>query len=80
MTTTSRITPFSNGTEYHIWLESNCYKCCKYAADSISVEDGACEIELALSDACMDDGTIDNSIYSRMGERTGKCCEFQQVN
>lgn len=79
MTTSSRITPFSNGTEYHIWLECNCCKCEKYAPDAMSVEDGACEIELALSEACLSDGTVESSIFDRMGQKTGKCCKFQQL-
>lgn len=79
MSTTSKITPFSNGTEYHVWLESNCCKCEKYAPDAMSVEDGACEIELALSDACLGDGTIETSIYERMGQKAGKCTEFSQI-
>ena len=76
MTINSRITPFANGSEYLSWLEGNCYKCEKYAPDAMSVEDGACEIELALGEGSIGDGTIERTIFDRMGKSSGKCCEF----
>jgi hypothetical protein len=79
MTTTSRITPFANGSEYLSWLEGNCLKCRKYAPDAMSVEDGACEIELALGEGSVGDGSIESSIYNRMGQKTGKCTEFSKI-
>lgn len=77
MTTTSRITPFANGSEYLSWLEGDCYKCEKYAPNAMSIEDGACEIELALSEACMGDGTIERTIFDRMGKVTGNAVNLR---
>lgn len=52
------IRPFSNGSEYTSWLQRNCYRCPKQ---------NACDLEYALSSACVLDGTITPQIASRLG-------------
>ena len=55
-----RVRIFSNGFEYEAWTERNCDRCPKA---------GACEIEEALSSACVLDGTIAPEVAERLGYR-----------
>ena len=59
------IKPFSNGTQCLDWQASNCERCKKYRRDFMDPE--ACPIDLALGDACIDDGKITNKMAKRMG-------------
>lgn len=47
--------PFSNNTEYEIFLENFCYRCNKHKTDKNGfcafVSDGGCSIENAMEDA-----------------------------
>ena len=47
--------PFSNGTEYEIFLDNFCYRCKKHKVDKDGfcafVADGGCPVENAMEDA-----------------------------
>ena len=62
------VIPFSNGTQYLDWSESNCRTCTKAAPPDVSRwEDMPCAIERALSEAVMADGRIPLAIWDQMG-------------
>lgn len=62
--------PFSNGTQYMDWQESNCCTCAKYRPDETD-EEKCCPIEYALSFAAIDDGSVTDEIARRMGYKPG---------
>ena len=74
--------PFSNGTEFMIFREMNCWKC-KKDYDERTMKHGIntlCDIEQALSEASVGDGTISDYIAKRAGldkDWDGKCLEFE---
>jgi hypothetical protein len=57
-----RIQPFYCGSQYMDWLTANCERCKKY-----DLEQSSCEIDSALFEACIDDGTVSEEIAVRMG-------------
>lgn len=65
-----RYRPFSNGTEFGMWIESNCCRgekgCRNYRPDATSSRDG-CPIEVAVAVGGMRDGTIPARIGLRGG-------------
>lgn len=62
------VRPFYCGTQYMDWLENNCYRGCSKAAPvDATLDEMPCEIERALSWACMDDGTVSAEMGRRMG-------------
>lgn len=78
MTTLPVVSPFSCGTQYADWTEANCMTCDKgWRPD----RDSECDIEQALSFACIDDGTVPAEIADRMGRGEGRynwpCREHQ---
>lgn len=73
------IHPFSNGSQFMDWLDSNCCNCAKYSFASDPAtgktrepldEDQVCQIELALHEACYGDGTVSPDMAGRMGYST----------
>lgn len=62
----NRVRPFSNGTEFHMWLSYNCEGCCRYRPNATTSRDG-CPIEVALSLGSASDGTIPERIAVRGG-------------
>lgn len=74
---------FSNGTEFLIWAEFNCYLCRKSVQCTCGTELPTCSIERALLVACIGDGMVTQEIKSRMdggvvdGRR--RCGEFEEV-
>ncbi len=72
----TRIYVFSNGSQDGDWITANCQKCIKSHADC-----SACDIELALTCAYFDDGTVSKEIADRMGYEplvyNLKCGEFE---
>lgn len=58
-----KLYPFANGTEYQFWDEVNCSRCTK--ADYVDA--GKCELQHALFEAEMDDGSLPESIMVRLG-------------
>lgn len=56
-----RVSPFSNGSEYEMWLARNCQRGCKgcrsYNPNASTSRDG-CAIEVALSLASATDGLV----------------------
>ena len=63
------IRPFSCGTQYIDWENANCCQCKKYSDDA-----SACDLQLALSVACVGDGTIDWETAERIGYEQGQYC------
>jgi len=53
----TEVIPFSNGTEFMDWQESNCNKCVKYETESGKEEDAKCKLAFHL-----DLGTIIGNI------------------
>jgi hypothetical protein len=77
---TGRISPFYNGTQYLDWQDANCCHCKKYTG-----ENGACEINDAISLAACGDGTVSAEIAERMGYSNPlaycwKCLEREDEN
>ncbi len=84
-----RINPFSNGSQYIDWENANCCKCAKHPFDEDELFDivrntpeKLCEIFLALSEACVGDGTISPEIAKRMAypgslEYCWRCGEYK---
>ncbi len=66
MTTTVR--PFSNGTQYADWTDSNCNRCTKgvHRLDD-EIAWPTCELEAALLTACFESGEIPLFIAERIG-------------
>lgn len=61
-----RYTPFSNGTQFCDWEESNCNRCQKVDISG-PYDKSECPIFNALTLAYVDDGTVDEEIAKRMG-------------
>lgn len=62
-----RIRPFSQGTQYLDWNCANCCTCARYNVKDGEVVEPVCELEEALSLACVLDGTIEPEIAVRLG-------------
>ena len=58
-----RIRPFDNGIHLSGWQASNCQRCTKFDVELTPV----CDIDYALLDAYMFDGTVSPEIAERMG-------------
>jgi hypothetical protein len=69
MSDAATVRPFSNGSQYGDWTDSNCATCRKAAKDGGPV---ACEIELALVTAYVGDGVIPLGVADRMGRDHGR--------
>lgn len=54
---------FSNGTEAECWMNENCDKCIKHSQEEL----GHCEIEDAIAEGWIGNGTIPLHIAKRMG-------------
>lgn len=61
------VRPFSNGSQYMDWTANNCETCTKAAPPDVSLDEMPCEIEKALTWACLDAGTIPLPMADRMG-------------
>lgn len=69
--------PYSNGSEFHSWLESNCDKCAKFKPMEGEVwPEQDCEIVEAILDS-MASQLVSPDIYKRMGGKTFRCAEWQ---
>ncbi len=66
----SRVSPFSNGSQFVDWLASSCDKCAK--AYDHNAETFVCDLEEALTEACVFDGTVSAEVAAKLGvpERT----------
>ena len=66
-----RYQPFSCGTQGGDWRSANCDRCTKSWENNGGPEGsnahGPCEIDNALADAFMDDGSVSENIARRMG-------------
>ena len=61
---TTKIRPFSTGTQYIDWQDANCCRCQRGGEDGQGV---GCEIADALGEACIGDGEVSEDIARRMG-------------
>jgi len=59
-----RTIPFANGSQYMDWYWHNCDKCLKAWTKEAGFR---CEIDKALGEASITDGTISAEIAERMG-------------
>lgn len=76
--TEKMISVFANGSEYGWWLSRNCERCKKYDPTFETVP--TCEIDEAITEAAMDDGTVPESIAKRMGLIDGfRCTEIDPI-
>jgi hypothetical protein len=68
-----RFHPFSNGSQFMDWQESNCCRCKKYNVqpDTGLEREGDCTIMDALGLASITDGSVDESTARRMGYLEG---------
>lgn len=70
---TERIRPFSNGTQYGDWTSVNCERCAKGANYTVGPDEWpGCEIEAALIEGYIGDGTVSSEIAERMHYQPGK--------
>lgn len=60
-----RVSPFSNGTEFSQWVETNCDRCTRAYDEDAEIY--LCPIQEALDMASLDDGTVDADVARRMG-------------
>lgn len=58
--------PFYSGTQFGDWTEANCLRCTK-GADPTSSKWPDCDIEAALVESYIGDGTVSDDIAARMG-------------
>lgn len=59
--------PFHCGSQYVDWTSRNCDRCKSSWDDGMAVPYGPCEIDNALSAACLEDGQVSDEIGKRMG-------------
>jgi hypothetical protein len=59
-----RYSPFSTCSQYGDWAASNCWRCTKDAPIGVVP---TCPIQIAVDNACFDDGTVSEDIAQRMG-------------
>lgn len=64
---TEKQVPFSNGSQGADWRESNCERCKKRLDDFADTTEYRCEIQRAIDNAYMTDGTVSSEIGVRMG-------------
>ncbi len=55
--------PFSCGSQFGDWQNSNCCRCTKFNPEGL----GDCEIDKALLHAMFEDGSVSTEIAERMG-------------
>ena len=60
-----RYHPFSNGTQFLDWEDRNCCRCALYHDGPI--DEAPCELDRALGDAQMDDGTVSREVADGLG-------------
>ena len=59
--------PFSCGSQYMDWLESNCCRCARIAMSDDGDEITNCPLFLALSRANIRDGMVSEDVVRRIG-------------
>jgi hypothetical protein len=75
-----RVRPFSNATEYQIWLAKNCESCKKNVKRVGDEYISQCDIEEALSIGAITDGKVPKDIYERMGDPLEfECPEWEKA-
>jgi hypothetical protein len=62
-----RYRPFSNGSQWYDWQDSNCFRCKRVDVSDPDRPVSTCPILEALNRACVDDGTVSEEIARRMG-------------
>jgi len=77
----SKCHPFSNGTSYMDWKANNCDRC-KHGYSDVA-QHWPCDLEKAIDEACIYDGSIEWTIARRMGlsfnlrDICSRCHEFE---
>lgn len=66
------VVPFSNGSQFGDWQESNCASCTKGRLAATSFDQLVCEIDRALAEAYVGEGRIPLAIWDRMGHDDGR--------
>lgn len=69
-----RIQPFSRGTEFMVWYETNCAKCTK-ANFKATERDKTCPMEYDVSLGSVTDGEIPISSFNRISPIDKPCRE-----
>lgn len=59
-----KVRPFSTGSQFADWCDRNCSRCVKYEPDGPAA---ACQIDHALMDAQIGDGSVPPEIAERLG-------------
>lgn len=57
--------PFSNGSQYNDWQDSNCERCKKFDQDQ--ADPSKCEIDFEIGKAYLGDGSVSKDIANRIG-------------
>ena len=58
--------PFSSGSQYENWSDQNCGECARSNYPD-PLPEPPCPLELALLEACFDDGQVSNDVAERIG-------------
>lgn len=72
--TEQRYHPFSNGTQFADWHESNCMRCTKRNPDKCTPDDPGCDMEMWLSlggDGQTAETAGDGSVSADLAQRCG---------
>ena len=67
--------PFSNGTEYTMWQDANCYQCSKYENESTCEADAGCKLAFFL-----DMGAIGYEVPMEILMEVGWNAEKNKIN
>jgi hypothetical protein len=61
---------FSNGTEYHVFMERYCFRCSKYKSDKEGIpSNNSCSIEKEIAAAMFEPDTFPyNNVYYKDGQ------------
>ncbi len=64
-----RARPFHCGTQFVDWTARNCDRCAlgRGSDPDVTLDDLVCELERAVTWACMDDGTVSREVADRIG-------------
>lgn len=80
----SKVSPFSNGCQHIDWDSANCDLCEKGYYNNNETD--CCEIDVALTHAAVDDGTVSAEMAERMGytrfegRYNWPCLEFEPLS
>ena len=70
----NKVRPFSSGSQFIDWTAANCDRCTRGCHRLSENAPPDCPLELALFEACFDDGTITAAVAERIGYAAGEYC------